>query len=240
MSSLAFEKRDPSAKLSKIASASSLSLLLFLSQTAPMLGNPTGGAVVAGSATIGNAGPTLTINQSSNQAIINWQQFSIATGETTKFIVPSSLSATLNRVTGGNPSAIYGSLQSNGIVYLINPSGIVVGPSGRIDTSGFLASTLDVSNQQFLAGGDLTFAGASGASIDNEGVVHASGGDVYLIANQVTNNGTLAAPQGTVGMAAGSEILFQQGANQHLFVQATPAGTTRALGVAPFAPPPPN
>ena len=89
------------------------------------MANPTGGAVVAGSATIGSAGLTLNINQSSHNAIINWQQFSIASGETTKFFVPSSSSATLNRVTGGNPSAIYGSLQSNGIVYLINPSGIV-------------------------------------------------------------------------------------------------------------------
>jgi trimeric autotransporter adhesin len=231
MSPLAFEKREQGGKLSKIASASSLSLLLFLGQTVPMLGNPTGGTVVAGSATIGSAGPTLTINQSSNQAIINWQQFSIANGETTKFLVPTSLSATLNRVTGGNPSAIYGSLQSNGIVYLVNPSGIVVGPSGRIDTAGFLASTLDVSNQQFLKGGDLNFSGSSSASIDNEGIVHASDGDVYLIANQVKNGGTLSAPQGTVGLAAGSDILFQQGGNQHLFVQATPAGTTRALGV---------
>ena len=132
---------------------------------------------------------------------------------------------------GGNPSAIYGTLQSNGILYLVNPSGIVVGPTGRIDTAGFLASTLDVSNQQFLKGGNLNFAGASNASIDNEGTIHASIGNVYLIANQVNNNGTLTAPQGNVGLAAGSDVLFQQAGNQHLFVQATPAGTTRATGV---------
>jgi filamentous hemagglutinin family protein len=196
-----------------------------------MMGNPTGGAVVAGSATIGSAGPTLTINQSTQNAIINWQQFSIASGETTKYIVPNSSSATLNRVTGGNPSAIYGTLQSNGILYLVNPSGIVVGPGGRIDTASFLASTLDVSNQQFLAGGNLNFTGASNASIDNEGAIHASTGDVYLIANQVNNNGTVTAPQGNVGMAAGSDVLFQQAGSQHLFVQATPAGTSRATGV---------
>jgi filamentous hemagglutinin family protein len=180
---------------------------------------------------MGSAGQTLTINQSTANAIINWQQFSIASGELTKFLVPNSSSATLNRVLGGNPSQIYGTLQSNGILYLVNPSGIVVGPSGRIDTAGFLASTLDVSNEQFLAGGGLNFAGASDASIDNEGVIHASSGDVYLIANQVNNSGTLDAPQGAVGLAAGSDILFQQAGNQHLFVQATPAGTTRATGV---------
>ena len=213
----------------RVASACGMSLLLLLGQTAPLLGNPTGGAVVAGSATIGAAGPTLSINQSTQNAIINWQQFSIASGETTKFIVPNS-GATLNRVIGGNPSAIYGSLQSNGTLYLVNPNGIVVGPSGRIDTAGFLASTLDISNQQFLSGGDLEFAGNSGASVENDGVIHASTGDVYLIASQVTNKGTLSAPQGTVGLAAGNDVLFHPAGSQ-LFVQATPAGTTRALGV---------
>ena len=208
-----------------------MSLLLFFGPTVPVLGNPTGGAVVVGSATIGSSGPTLTINQSTQNAIINWQQFSIANGELTKFLVPSASSATLNRVLGGNPSAIYGTLQSNGVLYLVNPSGIVVGPSGRIDTASFLASTLDVSNEQFLKGGNLNFTGASNASIDNEGTIHASSGDVYLIANQVNNNGTLSAPQGTVGLAAGSDVLFQQAGSQHLFVQATPAGTTRATGV---------
>jgi filamentous hemagglutinin family protein len=231
MSRIAFEKGGEYFKPWKIVSALGLSLLLLFGQTAPVLGNPTGGAVVAGSATIGSAGTTLTINQSTQSAIINWQQFSIASGELTKFLVPNSSSATLNRVLGGNPSAIYGTLQSNGILYLINPNGIVVGPSGRIDTTSFFASTLDVSNEQFLNGGDLDFAGASDASIDNEGVIHASGGDVYLIANQVTNNGTISAPQGNVGLAAGSDILFQQDGDQHLFVQATPAGTTRATGV---------
>jgi filamentous hemagglutinin family protein len=208
-----------------------MSGLLLLGQTVPLLGNPTGGAVVAGSATIGPAGSTLTINQASNTAIINWQTFSIAGGETTKFIVPNSTSATLNRVTGGNPSAIYGTLQSNGQVFLINPSGILVGAGGRIDTAGFLGSTLDVSNDAFLKGGDMHFAGSSSAGIDNQGSINAVGGDVYLIANQVGNHGTITAAQGNVGLAAGSDVLFQQAGDQHLFVQATPSGTTRAVGV---------
>jgi filamentous hemagglutinin family protein len=215
----------------KKASAAGMCALLLGGQTAPLLGNPTGGAVVAGAANIGAAGPTLTVNQSTQSAIINWQTFSIANGETTKFIVPNSGAATLNRVAAGNPSAIYGNLQSNGILYLVNPSGIVVGPNGRIDTAGFMASTLDVSNQQFLAGGDLNFAGASDASINNAGKIHASIGDVYLIANQVNNTGSISAPKGTVGLAAGSDILLQQAGNQHLFVQATPTGAKRATGV---------
>ena len=227
----AFEKRRGGIEPWKAIAASGMSLVLIFGQSIPALGNPSGGVVVAGSATIGPSGQTLTINQASNAAIINWQQFSIASGELTKFIVPNSVSATLNRVLGGNPSAIYGTLQSNGIVYLINPNGILVGPSGRIDTAGFLGSTLDISNDEFLKGGDLHFLGASDASVDNQGTIHASGGDVYLIASQVNNSGTITAPKGEVGLAAGTDILYAQAGDQHLFIQPTPAGTTRALGV---------
>ena len=215
----------------KTVSACGLSSLLLLGQAMPSLGNPTGGQVVAGSATIGPAGSTVTINQASNLAIINWQQFSIASGEATKFLVPNSSSATLNRVLGGNPSAIYGTLQSNGTVFLINPSGIVVGPNGRIDTAGFIGSTLDVSDDEFLQNGNLHFVGSSDATIDNQGIIHASSGDVYLIANQVSNEGTLGAPQGNIGMAAGLDVLFQQAGDQHLFVQANNSATPRATGV---------
>ena len=186
---------------------------------------------MAGTATIGPAGQTLTINQASHSAIINWQQFSIAGGETTKFFLPGASSATLNRVLGGNPSAIYGALQSNGILYLINPSGIFVGPGGRIDTAGFLGSTLDVSNDEFMKGGDLHFLGTSDAEVENKGTIHASNGDVYLIAKQVTNSGKIVAPHGNVGLGAGTDILYQTAGDQHLFIQSTPTGTSRALGV---------
>jgi len=222
---------DVRSKPWKVASAAALSALLLFGQTAPVLGNPTGGAVVTGSATITSAGSTLNINQGSDKAIINWQSFSINSGELTKFLVPNSSSATLNRVLGGNPSAIYGTLQSNGQLFLVNPNGIVVGAGGRIDTAGFLGSTLDVSNSEFLSGGDLHLFGPSGAGIDNQGVIHAATGDVYLIANQVNNSGTLSAPQGNVGLAAGSSILLQRSGDQHLFVQPSVSGTTGATGV---------
>ena len=226
-----FDKSSERLKPWRLVSASALSLVLVFGQTAPVLGNPTGGNVAAGSASIGGAGNTVTINQASSTAIINWQTFSINSGETTKFLVPTSSSATLNRVLGGNPSEIFGTLQSNGQLFLINPSGIVVGAGGRIDTAGFLGSTLDVSNDQFLKGGNLNFLGTSGAGVDNAGTINATGGSVYLIANQVNNSGTINAPQGNVGLAAGTDILFQQAGDQHLFVQPTPTGTTRAAGV---------
>jgi filamentous hemagglutinin family protein len=231
MSQVASKNRGENLRPWKVASAVSISLLMIAGQTQPAIGNPTGGAVVAGSANIGGAGKTLTINQSSHNAIINWQQFSIASGELTKFLVPNSSSATLNRVVGGNASAIYGTLQSNGQLFLINSSGILVGPHGQIDTAGFIGSTLDVSNAEFLAGGNMHFVGGSTASIENQGNIDSQSGSVYLLANNVSNSGSIAAQQGNVGLAAASDVLFQQAGDQHLFVQATPSGTTRAMAV---------
>ena len=83
---------------------------------------------------------------------LNWRSFSIAKDETTRFIQQSAASTVLNRVTGVDPSQILGVLQSNGRVFLINPNGIVFGAGAQIDTAGLVASTLNLSNQDFLAG----------------------------------------------------------------------------------------
>ncbi|MFZ5807160.1 MAG: beta strand repeat-containing protein [Verrucomicrobiota bacterium] len=184
-----------------------LSLGVFVVATASVFANPTGGTVTAGSASITSAGSNLTINQTSNRAIINWQGFSIANGELTQFIQPGASSAVLNRVTGGNLSSIYGTLKANGQVYLINPNGIVVGASGVIDTQGFVASTLDASDSEFLSGGNMTLAGDSSAKIQNLGKIDGGMGNVFLIARQIENAGTI---QGkTVGLAAGTEVLLK-------------------------------
>lgn len=170
----------------------------------------------------------LQILQDSDKAIINWGDFSIGLDEATQFLQPGSTAAVLNRVTGGNASALEGLLQANGRVFLINPNGILVGPNARIDTAGFLASTLDLSDENFLGGGDLFFSGSSPAAIVNLGAISASEGDVFLIANQVSNQGNLSAPNGTVGLGAGTEILLAESGNERMFVR---GGVGGAVGV---------
>src|SRR5207302_686122 len=124
-------------------------------------------------------------------------------------------------ILSGNPSTIYGSLQANGQVFVVNPNGILVGASGRIDTKGFVASTLNIPNSSFLSGaGTLTLSGNSTAGIRNQGSIQALGGDVFLIGHTVENSGSIRAPQGTVGLAAGSEVRLTQAGNEHLSVLA--------------------
>ena len=193
--------------------------------------NPSGESVVAGNATFDRTGNSLQIT-TGNRTIINWQQFSIASGEQTKFIQPSASSAALNRVVGGNLSAIYGSLQSNGQIYLINPNGVLIGPNGTVNTAGFLASTLNTTNAEFLKGDDLKFVGDSSATVANRGTINAVGGDVFLIGRQVENSGAIAAPKGTIGLAAGQEVLLKQKGDERIFVKPALSGSGNGTGIA--------
>ena len=100
--------------------------------TIPIRANPSGGVVVHGDVSFSGGAGNLQINQSSNKAIINWADFSIDAGELTQFNQPGVGAALLNRVTGGNPSAIHGALKANGNVFVINPNGILVGAAGSM------------------------------------------------------------------------------------------------------------
>ena len=193
---------------------------------------PAGGHFVDGVGSIGASGSTLTINQNSGRGVVNWDSFSI--GGNNHVVIANGNGATLNRVTGGSPSAILGTLTASGSVYLINPQGIVVGPRGVVATSGrFVASTLDVgSNAAFMSSGPLTLSGNSKAGIVNLGTIGSSGGDVFLIAREVINAGTLSAPNGTAELAAAQQVLLQDSASgQQVLVQAGAGGTLLNSGL---------
>lgn len=198
-------------------------LLTLLPGVSPA--NPVGEQVAAGAATFQRAGNALTIRQSSDRAVINWQGFSIGASELTKFIQPSASSAVLNRVVSGSPSSLLGQLESNGKVFLINPNGILVGGGAVINTNGFVASTRDIRDSQFMSGGDLNFSGTSTAGIQNLGTIRAQGGDVFLIAHTVDNSGVIEAAKGIVGLAAGTDVLLRQSGDERLFVQTTVSDT---------------
>ena len=114
--------------------------------------NPTDPTVVHGSAQLARPGANALDVTTSPNAVIHWKGFSIGAGETTRFLQPSASSAVLNRVTGADPSAILGRLLSNGRVFLVNPHGIVFGEGAVVDTAGLVASTLGITDADFLAG----------------------------------------------------------------------------------------
>ncbi|MDP3863250.1 MAG: filamentous hemagglutinin N-terminal domain-containing protein, partial [Rhodoferax sp.] len=209
----------------------SLAFSLTLLCATPALALPVAPTVAHGSASFSQSGSTLTVTNTPN-AIINWGSFSIGQNELTQFVQQSSASAVLNRVTGQSPSQILGQLQSNGRVFLINPNGIVFGQGARIDTAGLIASTLNLSDADFLTG-KLKFSGTgSEAKVDNQGTIStAQGGFVYLIAPHVENSGLINAPNGDVLLAAGHSVEIADGLNPALRVLLTaPEGSVVNLG----------
>lgn len=170
-------------------------------------GLPQGASVVNGQVTITQPSSGVMNVRASNGSIINWNQFSIGAGDLVRFVQPTASSAVLNRVVGSQVSEIMGRLEANGRVFLINPNGIVFGPGARVDTNGFLASTLSLSDADFLAG-KLRFLGdASSGTIRNEGLITvAPGGSVALIAPNIENAGIIQAPGGHLLLAAGRRI----------------------------------
>ena len=194
------------------------------------LANPVGGQVVAGSASFATLGSTLTITNSPG-AIINWQGFSIGAGELTRFNQVSAASSVLNRVITSNPSQLFGTLSSNGRVFLINPAGILVGTGAVIDTAGFVGSTLNLSNADFLAN-KLNFTETPGAGkVENYGSISTpAGGSVYLIGTQVENHGIINTPQGEVLLAAGKTAQLIDTATPGVRVEIT-ADTQQALNL---------
>ncbi len=170
------------------------------------LANPDGPQVVSGTATFSQPNAnTLNVTNSHN-AIINWQSFNIGAGQTTNFIQPSSASAVMNRVLSNNPSNIYGNLNSNGKVFLINQHGLMIGSGARINTAGFYGSSLNITNEDFLKG-KLRFEGGGFGGIENHGYIHAGpNGNVVLIAPDIENGGVIEVDNGNVILAAGESI----------------------------------
>lgn len=167
---------------------------------------PQGGKVVGGSANIQQSGATTTINQNSDRAIINWHSFDIGKNEAVRHNMPSRNSAGLHRVVGGGgASQIQGILQSNGNVYLVNPAGVVIHKGARVDTNGFIATTRDISDSNFM-NGKMVFdrPGRPDAQIINQGSISVrESGLAALVAPTVRNEGLIAGKLGKVALASG-------------------------------------
>src|SRR5581483_658248 len=183
-----------------------LAIALGGSHVCSVHAGPTGGTVVAGQGTINQTGGTTTVQQQSQSLSLNWQGFSVAPTETVQFVQPSTTAIALNRVIGNDASQIYGHLTANGQVFLINPNGVLFAPSAQVNVGGLVASSLNISDADFLAGNYKFQTGSSSsstspapASVINQGTIAASaGGSVALLGGQVSNQGTITAQLGTV------------------------------------------
>ncbi len=178
--------------------------------------NPTGAMVIHGQATVSNPQPnTLLVTTQNgagtNHSAINWQSFSIPVGNSARFVQPNSGSTSINRVVTNTPSVLLGNLSSNGTLVLVNQSGIAVGAGAVVDTAGFTASTVGMSELDAIAG-RLRFGGMGIADslspLSVQGNVVARGGDVVLIAPsmELAKTALVESKGGAVILAAGQRV----------------------------------
>ena len=168
---------------------------------------PTDGRVVSGAGSIGTAGNQMTVTQNTQNMIVNWNTFNIGSQAGVNFVQPNAQATALNRVLSADPSHIMGSLTANGRVFLINPSGVIFGNGARVDVGSIVASTLNISDGNFMAGQYIFEKSGSAGSVVNQGVVAARyGGFVAMLAPEVINQGLITAKLGTVGLVAGDKI----------------------------------
>ncbi len=170
--------------------------------------NPHGMTVGSGTATAATSGSQLTVTASQN-AFLNWQSFNIGAGETTTFVQPSAGSVVWNQINGASPSQIWGNLNANGTVVLMNSSGFYFGPNSEIKAAGFVATTASP-GPDFGSGSQWEFNGAPPtASIVNYGKIGVQpGGSLYLTAAEIDNHGILSAPGGSIGLFADRQVLI--------------------------------
>ena len=176
---------------------------------------PTDPNVTHGTAEISQGANQLTIDQQTDKLITNWSSFNIGSDAKVQFNQPSSNSSALNHVNSADPSYIYGSLEANGKVILINPNGVIFSKGSRVDVGAIVASSLKLSDENFLKDNFVFEKDGIAGMIENRGTIKAfEGGTVALISSIVKNNGTIETPSGSTALLAGEKITLNLNYNQ--------------------------
>ena len=206
--------RQPcTARLNPVTSFIRTSLpagLLFGLHAGAAFAGPEGGVVAAGDGSISTPNTTTTnVNQASQNLIVNWETYNINANEVVNYLQPNAQAQALNRIFDQNPSQIFGQINANGKVLLINPNGVFFKPGSSVNVGGLVASGLDISNESFM-NGNHTFVnpnGSEGGLVVNQGTIQAAtGGSVSLIGGAVKNEGTIIATAGQVNLVAGKKV----------------------------------
>jgi filamentous hemagglutinin family protein len=191
---------------------------------------PAGASAVHGSAQVQQLGNsvlvTTTNGAGTRHSVIDWRSFSVPAGSTTRFEQPGVDSTSINRVLGNKPSDILGTLSSNGRLVLVNPAGIAVGKGAVVDTAGFTASTLGMSDADALAGRLRFAAGKGNGDLEVQGRVIARNGDVVLLGTDVKvgKDALVQAPGGSIVLAAGQKVELTGRGLEGIFLEVTAPG----------------
>lgn len=188
---------------------------------------PTGPNVIQGDAQIFLGDSQKMRIDAGQKAMIEWDSFSIGAEELVHFLQPDAQSLVINRVLGSDPSALFGQIHANGQVWLINPSGIFVGPDALIDTGEFLASTLDWIEGNPFEGNSIAFVKKGEGIVEILGTIK-SNGEVILLGPEVDVKGIIDA-KGALSIGSGTKVLYE--ADKRIYVQLQQPDWLRESGI---------
>ena len=195
---------------------------------------PVGGHVNGGSAVLTADDNSLLIQQSSQQLSLEFDQFNIGTNEKVTFLQPNRDAVALNRIVGGNASELLGQLESNGQVFLINPNGILFGRNSQLNVGGLMATTLNITDDDFF-NGRWSFTATQGingsdVSIQNLGNITAlDNGYIALVAPNILNEGDLNSPDGSVALHSANAVVMSFEGQQLLNIETDQASLNAAI-----------
>ncbi|WP_292225341.1 filamentous haemagglutinin family protein [Brevundimonas sp.] len=191
---------------------------------------------------IGAHGPTqsvgadgraqVVVEQTQSKAILTWDSFNVGRETDLNFNQQGADWVALNRVTDVSldPSKILGSIKAQGSVYIINRNGVIFGGASQVNVRNLIASSANISNDQFLnqgiysnlaaanyvssftgAGGKVTVEAGARITTHTPQSVTSGGGFVLLMGTEVLNAGTITTPRGQTALVAGDDFILRRG-----------------------------
>lgn len=186
--------------------------------------------VIEGRATVDVAGATTTVNQSTSAVRIHWDSLGVAAGEVLKFVQPSAQAVALNLVTGSSATQVFGQIQANGQVFLLNPNGVVFGVGSEVSVGSLVAGTFKVDSFNLATGEVVLSRNGSEAAVINAGTLKVgANGQVVLVGADVRNEATgrietAGGAQSGIFLLAGDRVEFKRVEGSPLSYQVTSAG----------------
>ncbi len=169
---------------------------------------PEGETVLSGQVSLAKPNDKTLVITAPDKSILSYSRFDIHEGEKVQFVQPGKSSCVLNRIIGKDPSSILGNLEANGKVFLVNPNGIYFGPNATINVGSLIASTLNISDQDFLDN-NYRFSldkDSEKSKIHNCGHIEAPEGAIILLAPKIINDGLLSAKAGKILVASSETV----------------------------------
>ncbi|MCQ9769383.1 filamentous hemagglutinin family protein [Pseudomonas aeruginosa] len=193
---------------------------------------------------------TVTVEQTADRAILNWETFNIGRQTTLQFDQQSNW-AVLNRVNdpSARPSQIQGQIKADGTVMVANRNGVVFSGSSQVNVRNLVAAAASISDSQFRErglyfdanGSQPSFTDAAGAVRVEQGALlqtanpassTAAGGYVLLLGSEVENAGQIVTPKGQATLAAGDSFYIRRGVGTDGNLRSTTRGNEVATSLA--------